>query len=128
MSIETGIVAHLQADGTVSGLVGTRIYPLQIPQEASLPAIAYQRISGRATYTQGGDSGPEWARIQLTCHGATYSAVKALAAAVRAALSGATGAMDDVTVQGTFVENDRDGWGGTFELPVVRMDVVVWYE
>jgi len=128
VSIETGIVAHLQADGTVSGLVGTRIYPMQIPQEATLPALAYQVISGRPTYSHGGDSGPEWCRVQITCHAGTYEAVKALAAAVRAALSGAAGAMDDVTVQGTFVENDRDGWGGTFELAVVRMDVVVWYE
>lgn len=127
MSIETGIYAVLTGDAGVSALVGTRIYPLVVPQDASLPAIAYQRVSGGPTYTQDGDANLTPARFQFTCLGSSYSQAKAVATAVRAAISGASGTWDDVTVGACLVETDQDGWAEAFQSPVVRLDARIWY-
>lgn len=41
------VVYHLLAnDSTVTGLVGTRIYPTVAPQDKGFPAIVYTRVSG----------------------------------------------------------------------------------
>lgn len=127
MSIETGLYSKLAGTAGVAALVGTRIYPQVVPQEQDLPALAYQRISGAPRYTHSGDAGLTRARFQITCLAATYAGVKALAAVVRAALTGATGAWDDVTVGACLVENEADGWADGFLAPVVRLDCIIWY-
>lgn len=128
MSIETALYAELVGDTDVAALVSTRVYPLQVPQDVAMPAIAYQQISGRPEYAQEGDSGLNRARFQLTCQAETYEGAKELAAAVKAALSGASGTWDDTTVNGCFVENVTDWRSEGFEMPVVRVDVMVWYQ
>ncbi len=128
MTIETGLRDKLAGTAAVSALVESRIYPLFVPQESPMPALAYQRISGRPTYSHDGDAGLGWARIQITCQAESYQEAKAVAAAVRTALTGASGVWDDTTVDAAFVENDRDGWADAREAPVVRLDVTVWYQ
>ena len=127
MTIETGLNAHLLADGGVAAIVGDRVYPINVPQDVDLPAVAYMRISGAPDYTHDGESGLESARFQFTCEALTYSAAKGLALAVRAAISGYTGAMDDVTIGALLIENDRDGWSEGFRAPVVRLDAMIWW-
>ena len=127
MAIEALLYSILTADPGVSALVGLRVYPLVVPQEVDLPAIAYQTISGRPDYTlepPGGRVMLNRARIQLTCQGSTYAEAKGLALAVRSALSGYKSAPIDAI----FVENIYDTWGEGFELPVVRVDIMVWYQ
>jgi len=128
MSIETGLVTHLTADDGVSALIGARMYPLVSPQDAALPVLVYQKISGKPDYTHAGASGLARARFQFTCQAASYARAKALAAAVRASLSGFSGTMDATAVGAVFVENDRDGWSEAFKAPVVRVDVMIWYQ
>ena len=57
MAIEAGLYAHLVGSAGVTALVATRVYPLLVPQDATLPAIAYQRISGPRDHTHDGPSG-----------------------------------------------------------------------
>ena len=49
MSIETAIVAKLESDATVAGLVDTRIYPLRVKQDADMPAITYMQKAEHGT-------------------------------------------------------------------------------
>lgn len=44
MSLETALYSHLSGDAALSALVGTRIYPVILPQQPVLPAVTYQRI------------------------------------------------------------------------------------
>jgi hypothetical protein len=128
MSIETGLYSELTGDAGVSALVSTRIYPLQVPQDVAMPAVAYQQISGSPEYAHDGDSGLNWARFQFTCQAETYAGAKALAVAVKAALSGASGTMDDTTVDVILIDNETDWRSEGFDIPVVRVDVMVWYQ
>lgn len=127
MTIEQGLYTHLAADGGVSALVSTRIYPQVIPQDVDLPAIAYQKISAPRDHTHDGPSGLVRARMQITCAGASYAVAKTLSEAVRAALDGFSGTMGSTTVNAVFLDNERDDWAQVFESPVVEADYMFWY-
>ena len=126
-TIEAAQYAYLVADADLAALVGTRLYPLLIPQEAALPAVAYQRISGPRILAHDGPTGAAEARIQYTITGASYSSAKAVAAAIRRAVDGYAGQMADVTVEVAHVLNELD----SFEFDIlgypVRLDVRFLY-
>lgn len=128
MILEEGIYAHLTDDAGVAALVGTRIYPLQVPQDVTLPAVAYQRISGPRDHAHDGPTGLVRARVQFSALGSTYLEAKTVTEALRAALDGFKGTMGTVEVQTVFLENERDEWAEAFRLPVVRQDVIFWYK
>lgn len=128
MTLEAGIYAHLIADSGVAALVATRIYPLLVPQDATLPALAYQRISGPRDHAHTGATGLAFARMQLTYVAASYNEAKSLGEAVRAAMDGLKGSMGAVTVGACLLDNERDDWATAFEKPVVRHDYLIWYQ
>lgn len=46
MSLNVAVYSMVTGDGTLAGLVGTRVYPLQYPADATFPCITYRIISG----------------------------------------------------------------------------------
>lgn len=96
MTVETEIRARLAADGTVSGLVGTRIYPLRLPQAPTYPAISYRRVSGVRLHDLDGTSGRGMPRIEIDSWADTYVGVQALAAAIRQSLDGFNGTLTTI--------------------------------
>ena len=128
MTLEEGLYAHLVADSGVAALVSTRVYPLLVPQDATLPAIAYQRISGPRDHSHTGTTGLALARIQLTLIASSYANAKALGTAVRTAMAGLRGSMGAVVVNACLFDNERDDWATVFEKPVVRHDYLIWYQ
>lgn len=128
MIIEEALISLLKDTAGVTAIAGTRGYPLQIPQDAALPAYAYQRISGPREATQEGASGFALARIQIGCQAETYAEAKALKEAIRLAVDGYQGTMGGgVTVFGCYVENELDGMPGVNEARVVYIDVLIEY-
>jgi hypothetical protein len=124
-TIEEGLYAALTGNARVAGLVGERVYPEVIPQEAALPAMAYQRVSGPRPVGHGGGLGMGEARIQLTITAETYREAKAAAAAVRDLFPfvGELGGL--VEVFAGLLENEIDGYGALIEAPTVRLDL--WF-
>jgi len=100
---------------------GSRVYPLRLPQGATLPAICYMRVDGPSLVSHGGYSGLSHPRYQLDCYASSYLAVEALAEQLRDGLNaqrwGAT----------SFVENELDGEEDP-EAGIYRriVDVVLW--
>ena len=86
MNVEQGINTLLLADATVSGLIATRLYPMIMPQGVTLPALSYQRVATAPVNDLEGSQNHEWVRVQVDCWDDDYSGVKALSAAVRAAM------------------------------------------
>jgi hypothetical protein len=91
MSLETEVRARLAADGTISGLVSTRIFPLMLPQNPTYPALVFRRISGPRMHDLQGSIGRGTARLQIDSWATGYLGAQALAAAVRSSLDGFTG-------------------------------------
>lgn len=131
MKIEEALYAHLKSYTGLTNLVGTRIYPLVLPQNPTLPAIIYQKISrvgGRALSSPS----PRYvrARFQISCWGASYGSVKDVAEQVKAALQdyhGVMGGTGGVTVLDADVANEQDIYEpevGIYHLPV---DVFIYH-
>ena len=95
--IEAGLQAKVANDPTVSGLCGTRVYPVKLPDSPTLPAVTYQGISTNPDSTMDGPSGFVEVRLQFDCWGETYGDAKTLQDAVRLALDGYTGLLSDGT-------------------------------
>ena len=91
MSAESSLRAALLAAPAVSALVGTRVYPMLLPQNPTLPAIVFQRISAVPDHLLGEQGWRAPCRVQLSLWAATYDAMRTLTIAVEAALRGYSG-------------------------------------
>ena len=87
MNAEGAIRAAILASAPVAAMVGTRVYPMMLPQGPTLPAIVYQRIS---TVPDMLVEGPGFApiRMQLSMWATTFDGARTLADAVVTALHG----------------------------------------
>jgi hypothetical protein len=96
--LEQGIVAHLSADTTLLGMVGTRIYPTMMPQNANtFPAIVYTDVSA-STDVNLDLSAVSFMRIQFDCRGNTYADSKNVAAKLHTLFDAYQGTLPDGTV------------------------------
>lgn len=91
MIIET-IRAVLLDDAAILAAFEQRVYPTQLPDAPSYPAIVLTKINGRGEYDYQGDVGVEEARVQVDIYSEDgASALIALRTLVRRRLSGFTG-------------------------------------
>lgn len=75
MSVETDFYSAVTGDATLTALLGTRVYPAILPDNATLPALVYSVISQVPI----GSGGCESTRVQVDCYAATYlTGVKAV--------------------------------------------------
>lgn len=95
--------------------VGSRIYPLKIPQGVNTACIVYQRIYTKRYYTFEGESDQVTPKFQIDCYSAidgTYGEAKNIAQAVIGMLSGYTGTLTDgntyTTHAGILTTNELD--------------------
>lgn len=128
MKAEKAVYALLAADGGVTTLVSTRIYPHHLPQGATLEAIAYQLVgTPRELHHEGAETSVE-SRVQVTCHTETYAEAKVLQDAVRAAANGYTGTPASVTVEKCYTDDgpdDYDSDSGTYQAVI---DLLITYQ
>jgi hypothetical protein len=122
-TIEEGIVAFVEASVASAG----KGYPVQVPQKASYPAWAYEVTGDVESLTHSGRTGWHEARVSLLFLAASYSTVKGIANALRAAFDGYVGAMGTKTVQYCHVVNVADTWADMHDMPAARLDLVINY-
>jgi Protein of unknown function (DUF3168) len=91
VTISEGLRRCLLADPAIAALVGTRVFPLRLPQNPVLPGIVIHRMTGvRYPHLRGGAA---IARplFQIDCWDRTYDASSHLGALVRQRLEGFAG-------------------------------------
>lgn len=89
MSAEQDLYTVLSGNAGVMALVSTRIYPDIVPEDAALPAIAYQRAQTEfVTTIHGGTSLGQTVVLEVSCVATTRAGALALANAVVAAMNG----------------------------------------
>ena len=131
MFIEEAVFYHLTNDADVTAIIGTRAFPNAIPQDADLPAMAYQVISRPGLMAHDGPPGLAWPRFQFTGQANDPMDVIDLMNKVRIAFDGFAGEMGGaggVEVEGSFVKDIRDDYQFATERETRRMDVVIWYK
>jgi hypothetical protein len=108
--IEKAIYSILTGDSDVSALVGTRVYPVNIPQNPTYPLVSFSRVSGNRVASMSGASSISMPRFEIGCFADTYSAVKTLAGKVRSVLFGYSGTIAGVIVYSVLLESDTDNY------------------
>jgi len=90
---DIGAAARTKLVGTaaVAAILGTRIYPDQLPQSTTLPAAVYYGISGVDEPRLTGLAGFAQERVQIDAYASTRLAANALALAIRDALTSSWG-------------------------------------
>lgn len=88
----------LAADGTVTALCSTRIYPVTIPQTTAFPALRIATVANEPSDTKTGASTLDAIRVQIDSYAASMLAAQQLEEAVRGAIDRYRGS---VTVTGT---------------------------
>jgi hypothetical protein len=90
----------LTGDSTVSNLVSARVYPHQLPQSPTYPAVTYQLVSlDERPHAMGDDPALVMDRYQVDCWAQSYSKMVELGDAVMGALSRYRGTSSSVTIQ-----------------------------
>lgn len=102
------LVSYLNGQAAISVLVASRIYPLNLPQNPTLPALSYAQISAVRTYDLIRDLRKSRTHMQIDCWASTAKAAHELATAVRHALSGFYGSMAGTQVHLIRIDNERD--------------------
>lgn len=127
-TLEAGIYAALITPGSFTqAVIADRLYPLLIPQDAAVPAVAYQRVSGTRIPLYDGASG--WARavVQFSCQARSLAVAKAAAHAIRKDLDVFVGALGGVEIGRAFVVNEADS-DELEDAAVTRLDVDFLYQ
>lgn len=127
MPFEEGLFAYLDAHPGLTVEVGSRIYPVKLPQLPTFPAVTYTRISTPRLHAFERSLLPH-PRFQFDCWAESYSRAKDVAAQVRAALNIYRGAMGAYTVQVSIVDDERDMYDPETKLWHVIVEAIIWYE
>lgn len=86
MSAETELYALLSGAPGLTALVGARIYPDAIPEDAVLPAVVYARASTEPVLSVSGHKFAETARLTISAWAKTRTSAAAVGDQVEAAL------------------------------------------
>lgn len=115
MSVETDFYSAITGDGTISALIGTRLYPAILPDDVTFPAMVYTVISDVPT----GSGICLQSRVQVDCYAVSYATVKAMRDAVLA--------LNKTTVSWSYV-GGSDFYEDDSELYRQEMDILVSHE
>ena len=92
MNTDESLYARLSTYAGLIALVGTRIYPMALPQTPTLPAVTYYRVNAPTDHLMGESASTiERAGYRIQCWGASYTVARAVAAQVIAALDAFAG-------------------------------------
>lgn len=134
MSLEKGIRAILLADGTVSGLVSTRIFPQRRPTGTSLPALTYQTVFQEITEGLAEQGGLRRSRVSIECTDDTYGDTKTLRNAVTSALINysdtiSSEIIDSVRLESAIdIDEDLEPASGSVGVFRTILDFIVYHQ
>lgn len=84
--LEANLQKLITEASAFAAIAGTRLFPVLLPEESTLPAATYQRITTTRNYTTTGPVALNRVRMQFDCWAETYSQVKQLQAVLLAIL------------------------------------------
>lgn len=101
-------IVQMLADPDMVALVGDRVYPVRLPAEPVLPAIAYQVVTESRKQAPWGRLPWVKSLVQLSVVGATYGEAHAVANALRQVLDRRRGVFAGIEVRGVVDEGMHD--------------------
>lgn len=124
MDVEQALFERLKTQVTT---VSNRVSAAPAPDSWPVPLVTYQMLSGAPSVTFGGPQTWWQPSFQVTVWAANYESMMTVIAQVRSALSGWAATLTGLTVELSWVENQRDLQDATLDPPLVgrAFDVVI---
>jgi hypothetical protein len=127
-SLEQAVYEYLTGHAGFAGAVDDRLYPVVLPQQAVMPAVVYQRISGTRDLRQDGASDLARARVQFGCTGNDYLELKNGAVKqLRLALHGLKQVDGGAALVAAEIVNEVDLYDDETKLHRILVDAMIWY-
>lgn len=124
--LEAELTTAILADGGISALIDTRLYPAILPQNPTYPALTYFLVSNgrQATYTGAGLKHP---RYQFDAFAETYGAAAELIDAVKQFMPTTSATWGSTLVSCATQEDERDlPWEDDPEIYRRMIDYKLW--
>ena len=100
----------LLAYASVTALVGQRMYPIALVQNATMPAIVYYKLSTPREHAIGDITRLAHARFQIDCYATTVEEANDVAHAIRnSGICAYQGTTSGIQFMGCELENDSSG-------------------
>ena len=119
------------ADPTVAALIGTRMYPITMPQKPTLPSVTYQVVSGTSRAVMLHDDNLPMTRVQIDAWSLTMSVSMQVDDAIRSLFHNFVGAelggSPGVYVAGVLKDNPRNDYESDTLLYRVSRDYRVFH-
>lgn len=131
MSVERVTYTLLKNDAAVTAIVGTRIYPVMLPQQQPTPAIVYEIISSpRMGVIDARDATHlTRTRVQINLLSADYYTLRTLRDAVMAAMQFERGSIGGVTVHSVLPAGEGpDSYDQPLRLFMRPLDFLITHE
>lgn len=132
MDIYDAIVAKLKATAALTALVGTRIYPDEVPQGKLYPAVFYMTVSDVKDHFITEISSLEAPNIQLTTYADAKDDAAAVAEEIKTAINGYQGTLSGITIQCIKLINEMPSMyksaDGTTKIYTHDLEFEVWHE
>ncbi|RPI63876.1 MAG: DUF3168 domain-containing protein [Planctomycetaceae bacterium] len=126
-TIDDAIYQILTTNSGVVALASNRVYPNVLPQGVTYPAISFQIISETPEYSHEGDSNLNLARVQFDCYATTQTGVRAVADALRSALTGLRTTVDNVRIGSSFLVNTLSNYEDALRVYRMTRDFMMTY-
>ena len=107
------VYEYISGNTEIQAVVHGRIFPIVLPQDASLPAMVYAPVVANYDSALQGDTGYVRQTIQFVCHEKTFKKARKLSRLVKKALQDYTGDMNGVEIQAVFIKSDYELNGNT---------------
>jgi hypothetical protein len=102
-TIEEALYAWAVANGSISALIDSRVYPDSLPQKPTLPAVVYRRVAAELEMAHDGPIDLEYSRFRFHCYGDTPKTARTVANTIKSELNGYKGTLGGlVAVHGAF--------------------------
>jgi hypothetical protein len=124
------LVAHLNAHAGLSALVGSRIYPLILPQSPTLPAVTFQQISRVPVHDRSMPDTLVTTRWQWNVNARTYATALPVMAQLKIALQAFSRSsaprVEVVWLENEFANDEPDVDENNYYQ--ITIDSMIWHE
>jgi hypothetical protein len=131
LRIEEGIYYLLANTAGVNGLVGTRITPLPLPLNPTLPALTYQLITPGSEVAHDGMQGTAVCRYQITGFSESYDTLFDLMEHVRICMTGYKGTIggggNTIVVQAMLPGGGYESYDPAIRRYMRALDFIIFF-
>lgn len=125
--IEDLIYARLSGFAGLVALVSDRVYPNALPQDVTMPAVSWRRVTAERLRAMGADPGLVRARFQFDAWAGSYDSANAVREQIRLALE-RHGEAGPPVWQATFFLTEIDLYENATRLHHLAADYEIVYE